>query len=277
MADVASSVLHNVGNVLNTVNVSCSVISEKVRKSRIESVSELAGLLKDNAGNLAGFFTEDATGKKLPDFIGKLAVRLSQERLAVLGELTLLRENIEHIKDIVAMQESRASKVDFHEVVSVQDVMDDALRIHSAAIAREGIRIVREYVRVPDVSLDRHKLLEILENLLTNATAAVATYAPAEKEIVIRIERKDVRALVSVKDNGIGIPPDNMTRIFAHGFSTTKSGHGLGLHSGVLAAREMGGHLTVYSKGQGHGATFTLELPLSRSSIPQEEAMLCTG
>ena len=70
-------------------------------------------------------------------------------------------------------------------------------------------------------------------------------------------------AIISVADNGIGIPAENLTRIFAHGFTTRKHGHGFGLHSSALAASEMGGALRVQSDGHGCGATFTIELPLS--------------
>ena len=69
---------------------------------------------------------------------------------------------------------------------------------------------------------------------------------------------------ISYIDNGIGIPADNLTRIFGHGFTTRKEGHGFGLHSGALAAKELGGALTVESDGPGKGATFTLEFPIQR-------------
>jgi signal transduction histidine kinase len=68
---------------------------------------------------------------------------------------------------------------------------------------------------------------------------------------------------MTVSDNGVGIASENLTRIFNHGFTTRKDGHGFGLHSGALAAREMGGALWAQSDGPGKGATFTLELPLS--------------
>jgi signal transduction histidine kinase len=66
---------------------------------------------------------------------------------------------------------------------------------------------------------------------------------------------------IVVADNGVGIPKENLTRIFNHGFTTRKEGNGFGLHSGVLAAKEMGGRLVAAGEGTGHGATFTLKLP----------------
>jgi signal transduction histidine kinase len=60
----------------------------------------------------------------------------------------------------------------------------------------------------------------------------------------------------------VGIPAENLTRIFNHGFTTRKDRHGFGLHSGALAAAQLGGSLTVRSDGLGRGAAFILELPL---------------
>ena len=74
------------------------------------------------------------------------------------------------------------------------------------------------------------------------------------------------RVKISVMDNGVGIPCENLTRIFRFGFTTRKNGHGFGLHSGALAAHELGGALRAHSDGLGQGATFTLELPLSQNS-----------
>ncbi len=263
MAEVATSVLHNIGNVLNSVNVSCSVISDNVRKSRISSVATIAELLRENAGDLAAFFATHPTGRKLPDFFGKLAARLAEERAASLGELQLLSQNIEHIKDIVAVQQSHAGNIGgVRETLPLADLVDDALRLNDGTLARHRIEVIREYSAVPPVSLEKHKVLQILVNLLRNAKHALTASGREDKRLVVRIAPSNGHLAVSVSDNGIGIAPENLTRIFAHGFTTKKDGHGFGLHSGVLAAQEMGGRLTVQSAGAGAGATFTLALPI---------------
>ncbi|MEO7319255.1 MAG: amino acid permease, partial [Chthoniobacteraceae bacterium] len=264
MAEIATSVLHNIGNVLNSVNVSCSVISDKVRKSRISSVTRTAEVLRENAGNLAAFFAHDPIGTKVPEFLGKLAGRLSEEQADVLGELQLLSENIAHIKDIVAVQQSHAKNLGgIRETLSVEGLVEDALRMSAAGLHRHRIEVVREYGEVPPVPMEKHKVLQILVNLVRNAKHAIADGGRDDKQLLVRIARNNGHVAVSVSDNGIGIAAENLTRIFAHGFTTKKDGHGFGLHSGVLAAQEMGGCLAVQSDGLGHGATFTLELPLN--------------
>ncbi|MEA3208736.1 MAG: hypothetical protein QOE70_1793 [Chthoniobacter sp.] len=264
MAEVATNVLHNVGNVLNSVNVSCTLIADKVRKSRIIHVANTAQLLRQHAGDLAAFLTTDATGQKLPDFLGKLAERLAEDQVSVLEEIRSLSTNIEHIKEIVVVQQKYANVGGVSEMVPLAGLVEDALTMHGAKLMRHGVEIFREFAEIPCVCTEKHKVLQILVNLVRNAKHALTDGGRADKRLVVRIARTAVgRVALSVSDNGIGILPENITRIFSHGFTTKKDGHGFGLHSGVLAARELGGSLTVQSDGLAKGATFTLELPFT--------------
>jgi C4-dicarboxylate-specific signal transduction histidine kinase len=138
--------------------------------------------------------------------------------------------------------------------------------MNEAALTRHHVEVVREYEDVPPVCLEKHKVLQILLNLVSNAKYAISDNGRELKQLKVRVSRDSDRVLVSLADNGVGISPENMTRIFAYGFTTKKNGHGFGLHSGVLAAKEMGGQLRAMSDGLGKGATFTLELPLAPPS-----------
>lgn len=263
MAEVATSVLHNVGNVFNSVNVSCSLITEKLRNSRIEHVPKMAEMLRKNAGHLAEFLEKDPSGQKLPDFLAKLGERLTEDQAAVLTELQSLIRNIEHIKEIVAVQQRHANISSMRETVPINTLVEDALRMNGLAESNGRFEVVREFNEVPPILLDKHKVLQILVNLIRNAKRALDDSDQSKQRMTLRIGREDEKQVaVSVTDNGIGIAPENLTRVFGHGFTTKKDGHGFGLHSGVLAAREMGGNLTVQSEGLGRGATFTLHLPL---------------
>ncbi|MEO7098751.1 MAG: PAS domain S-box protein [Luteolibacter sp.] len=265
MAEVATSVIHNVGNVLNSVNVSCSVIAEKVRRSRIASVGKTAELLRAHADGLPEFFASDPMGQKLPDFLEKLASRLNEEQASVLAEIQSLNRNIEHIKDIVSMQQSYAkvSTVAVMETVQVIDLVEDSLHINIGDLSRRDICVVRDYEKVPPVTVEKHKVLQILVNLIRNAKHSCDESGKSEKQITMRVTVDHGRIRITVIDNGSGILPEHLTRIFAHGFTTRKNGHGFGLHSAVIAAQGMGGDLTAHSDGLGKGATFTLELPVS--------------
>ena len=274
MAEVATSVLHNVGNVLNSINVTATLLEERVRKSRASDLNRLLKLLDDHTNDLGAFFTRDPRGQKVPEFLRQLTDRLAAEQALVLDELASLRKNVEHIKDIVAMQQSYAKISGMVETVKITDLVEDTLRMNAGSLVRHDVRVVREYGPVPPISTDKHKVLQILINLVRNAKYACDDSAQVDKRIVVRVSDRDDCVQISVIDNGVGIGPENLTRIFNHGFTTRKEGHGFGLHSGSLAAKELGGALLVQSDGPGKGAVFTLELPKRRlasnaSSTPQ--------
>ncbi|MBC8003076.1 MAG: PAS domain S-box protein [Opitutaceae bacterium] len=261
MAEVATNVLHNVGNVLNSVNISCAVVADRVRKSHVSSVGKTAVLLDQHSHDLAAFLTGDPTGRKLPIYLGRLAGQLDDERAEVLQELQLLAKNIDHIKDIVAMQQNYAKVSGLTETVQVSDLVEDSLRMNEDTLANHAVEVVREYTTLPPMPVEKHKLLQIMINLIRNAKDACVDAGRKSKRIVVSVTPGPDCVRIAVFDNGVGIARENLTRIFAHGFTTKVDGHGFGLHSGALAAREMGGSLTVHSNGLGTGATFTLELP----------------
>jgi len=113
------------------------------------------------------------------------------------------------------------------------------------------------------MTVEKHKVLQILLNLISNARYACTEGGQdGERWINVRVfSPSPDRVLMQVEDNGMGIPTENLSRIFQHGFTTRKTGHGFGLHSGALAANELGGNLTAHSEGPGTGAIFTLALP----------------
>lgn len=262
MAEVATNVLHNVGNVLNSVNISATLLADSTRKSRLSSLAKVVAMLDEQAGHLPAFLTTDPKGRHLPDYLKQLAGHLAAEQLNAVRELEQLQKNIEHIKDIVKLQQSYATTSGVTETVNVAELVDDAVRMVFGAQARAEFSIERNYVKVPDILVQKHKVVQILVNLIRNAKNACDDSGREKKQLRIDISKTDDAVAITLSDNGIGIPPENLTRVFNHGFTTRKDGHGFGLHSGALAARELGGALTVHSDGPGRGATFTLKLPL---------------
>lgn len=262
-AEIATNVLHNVGNVLNSVNVSAGLIGSAVRQSRLPSLSRALQLMDDHAADLGDYLTRDEKGKLLPGYLIAVATALSQDHSRVVQELERLTQSIEHIKDIVTTQQSHAGATSVIEPVRASDLAEDALRMLGSSLARDQIAVNREFEPVPVLPLDRGRILQILVNLISNARHAMAALAGGANRLTLRVELAGgSRLRISVRDEGEGIPAENLTRIFAHGFTTRKSGHGFGLHSSALAAQQMGGTLTACSDGPGRGATFTLELPI---------------
>lgn len=264
MAEVATSVLHNVGNILNSVNVSATLLSERIMKSKAAGVGRVSALLEDHAHDLGSFISQDPKGRQLPAYLKSLGEHLAREESSLLEEVASLRVNVEHIKQIVARQQDYARISGITEKAKIDELLDHALQLNAAGLTKRGVLVVRDYdSTLPEITVDKHKLLQILVNLVRNAQYACDTPGQEPKQLVLRASARNGSGIrIEVTDNGVGITSENLKRIFNHGFTTRKDGHGFGLHSGALSAREMGGSLCVHSDGPGRGATFTLELPV---------------
>jgi signal transduction histidine kinase len=271
-AEVASSVLHNVGNVLNSVNVSTSLIREHLGRLSSSNLEQAAQMIREHTDDLGRFLTTDEKGRHFPRYLSEASQYLSNEQEYLLNEINGLAQNVEHINEIVAMQQNYASIAGVHEKVAVSEVVENGITMNAGAFSRHGIKAIREYEPVECMTVDKHKLLQILVNILRNAKYACDESGVSGKQVTVRIKRVgNERVRVEIADNGVGIAPENLTRIFSHGFTTRKHGHGFGLHSAALAAQEMGGSLTVRSEGVGQGATFILELPLNPPNLAEEK------
>ncbi len=267
MAEVATGVLHNVGNVLNSLNVSAALVGTTLRQSKGESLGKIAGLLAQHRHDLGQFLTEDPKGRLVPEYLGALAGHLHEERATLLRELESLQQNIDHIKEIVSMQQAYATMVGVVEPLDPAGLVDDSLRMNTAALHRHDVTVRREFEPAPAVQVERGKVLQILINLVRNAKYAIDEHNGSDRLLTLRVARRDATTVrISVIDTGIGIPPDNLARIFSHGFTTRRDGHGFGLHSSALAAGDMGGCLTAESAGLGRGAAFHLDLPIAVSA-----------
>jgi PAS domain S-box-containing protein len=261
MAEIATNVLHNVGNVLNSVNVSAGMVAACVKRPQATRLERVVALLREHEGNLGEFVTNDPKGRNLTAYLAQLSKQFLDDQKTTIQELSSLQGNIEHIKEIVAMQQSYATASAVKEVINISELVEDSLRMNEGSLTNHQVEVIREFEKIPSTNLEKHKILQILVNLIRNAKQSCQESSRTDKKLKVRVASEEGHITISVIDNGLGILPENMTRIFSHGFTTRKDGHGFGLHSGALAAKEMGGSLTVHSDGAGQGATFTLELP----------------
>lgn len=263
MAEIATNVLHNVGNVLNSVNISADLLMRKLHASKTSGLGKVVQLMNEHQDDLGAFISQDAKGKLLPAYLAQLTDAIAIEQQSMQEELVQLTSSVDHIKDIVSTQQSYAGAPRVEEPLYIEQLLEDALRMNAGALTRHHVTVVREYERLPQVMGDKHRILLILINLISNAKQAMSDLPGHSRQLTLQVHVVDDSTLhISVKDDGEGILPENMARLFTHGFTTRKDGHGFGLHSCALAAIEMKGRLTVKSDGPGTGAVFTLELPL---------------
>ncbi|MFK7738336.1 MAG: ATP-binding protein [Pirellulaceae bacterium] len=266
MAEVAIGVLHNIGNVLNSINVSTTLMLSAWRDSKVNTVDRVALLLQQHQDDLGEFMT-DGRGKTLPELMKTLGATLQAEQELHREQLVGISKSVEHIKEVVRGQQENATAVSANEATSPVELVEEAIRFNQNTLEETGVEIRREFEEVPDVYTDRHKVLQILVNLIANAKNAIVEYRFEDRQIEVGIaEEASGSICITISDNGVGIAPENITRIFGHGFTTRKRGHGFGLHSSALAAEAVGGALTVQSDGMGCGAVFTLRLSPCESS-----------
>lgn len=274
MAEVATGILHNVGNILNSVNVSASILGERMRNSKTRGIRRIADLLKEPGSEMAQLLQAHPRGVHVLHYLDGLAAHLDAERAELIAEADGLCRNLEHIKRIVALQQTHARHAGVIEPTALQELVEHAVEIEAESLQRHGIEVARHYSDLPSLMTDRHQVLQILVNLISNAKHACLAGGSSERRISVRIEPgQDGFVQVQVIDNGVGIEAALLQRVFTHGFTTRKDGHGFGLHSGALAAMQLGGSLTAHSAGPGLGATFTLRLPTDAARGPATGAM----
>jgi signal transduction histidine kinase len=263
MAQVATGVLHNVGNVLNSVNISTNILRDTITANpNLKLLQQASELMRAQGDGLHRFLAEDPRGRLMPALLMEVIAQLVATRVDTVKELDDLAQNIEHIKQIVATQQSYAKAGGVIQNAKPAELMEEAMRMTQASAERHGVQFRSNFSAVPPMETDRHQVLQILVNFMMNAVQAVKVRPDGERQITLQLTHEAERINFTVEDNGAGISAENLQKIFQHGFTTRKDGHGFGLHSGAIAARNLGGSVKVYSPGLGLGARFTLDLPL---------------
>ena len=259
-SELATGILHNVGNVLNSVNISASLIGQRLDDLCIGDLERLADVLSQHSADLGKFLTEDPRGKHIEPFLGALVGQLQTERTSIRDEVQSLTDGIEHICELIKSQQGIAKKTSLLEFTNLAERFDEALMITQKAQGESSqLVVIKRYENLPEIEIDKHRLLEILVNLIQNARQA--TSGPSQEVLLELKQAENGMIALSVADNGCGIAKEDLVRIFSMGYTTRADGHGFGLHSCANVAKEMGGNLQVDSDGVGRGARFTLEVP----------------
>lgn len=268
MADVATDILHQVGNILNSVNVSVHSIEEKVLNSQAMNLKKVTDMISKHADDLATFLTEDYRGKHIPVYLTEASKLIVDDHADITKNLRTLIRNVKHIEQVIKAQPGYAKIGGTEVLANINEVIENAIRINNAGLKSNEINFKLDLAELPSFHMEKQSVLQILVNLISNGIYALTASKEREKTLKIRSYRhgKD-RLRIEVEDNGIGIPKENMVKIFTHGFTTRQDGQGFGLHSSAIAAKVIGGSLTVHSNGINQGATFTLELPLKLSKV----------
>ena len=262
MAEIASEVLHNVGNAVNTANCCTEVIADRLTNSRLSGLEKAASLLSEQTANAARFFSEDPRGPKLVSYLVTLSGTLQKEQAENLSELQRLQETIRHIRDAIASQQSHARKSDFRQRVDLRTLLNETLLVNEALQKQCGITVTINMPELPLLELNRSRVAQVLVNLEKNAFLSMQSVPEKNHELTVNVAILKTDLLqIEIRDTGTGFTPKIHERLFGQGFTTRKEGSGLGLHYCVNVIREMGGDITAYSDGPGTGARFLITIP----------------
>lgn len=270
LADVASTVLHNVGNVLTSVTVAANMVESVVDQSSVTLVNRMAELMNAHHGDLGTYLTEDPKGKRIPTSLEKLGSHLMEEQQTILNEMRGLVRNIRHMKQIIGSQQTMAKSTVRVESIALVDVLTHAMEMSFQPEDAKWMTIYRDYQEVPSVLIDQHQLLQILVNLLRNAKQAMQQQGQEHHELRLRVNchnNEKTSVVLTIQDSGIGIAPEHLSKMFTRGFTTKQDGNGIGLHSSIVAIQNMGGSMLVHSDGVGKGAVFTLTFPVQQEVV----------
>ena len=270
MAEVAATVLHNVGNVLNSVNVSVGLIHKTLKRTPVDHVGRIGQMVQEHTNDLSAFLVQDEKGKQIPVYLVKLAEQVNGHHAVIDKEIDSLSSNIEHIRQIITAQQIRTKSHALLEPIQLTEVVEQALAINQAALESAGIAVAREYAALPAITSDHHQVLQILVNLISNSINAMRDRPGHTPRLTVKTgyaPDNQGRVQIQVCDTGVGIARVDFNHLFTQGFTTRPGGHGLGLHGAFLAAKQLQGHLSAASEGEGQGAMFTLELPLVQTEM----------
>ncbi len=277
MAEIASGILHNVGNVLNSVKVSSQILRENIEESKINSLNKALNLIEHHSDDLDKYITKDEKGKILPTYLIQVGKALKDEQKSYLEELSNLNSGINHVEEIITVQQNYAGVSGVIETISLSKMMDDVIRMYQDRFDKYNVKIVRYYKKTPSISVEKGKLMQVFVNLLKNAQESLIIKGDEEKVITINIsEDKGKKCqIVEIIDTGIGIPKENLNRIFSYGFTTKRDSRGLGLHTSALTMAELKGKILAYSKSKGMGAKFTVIVPINKNDYIATKTPTC--
>lgn len=264
--EISASVLHNVGNVLNSLNISVDTLISTRTNTPLKSLVKLSELLSTHKDNLEHFLNKDPQGVHVLKFIDELANCWERENKQDLTDLQDITKNITLIKNIITTQQAVVKVDTLEQIVSIDELLEEVLLL-SGIYTKKEIKVVKDFGEMKPTMIDQIKLFQVLNNIISNGKDALLESNIEDKTLTIKTKLDNGHIVFEISDNGSGIDSSNLKRIFNFGFTTKKTGHGFGLHASAITINQLGGEISVDSAGPNQGATFTIRIPYRRPSI----------
>jgi signal transduction histidine kinase len=264
MAEIAIGLMHNVGNLLNSVNVSSDRIRELVQRAPLEGLGKLRALLDAHQDHLPEFFAHDPRAKLVGQYLEKIAEELRGGLRCIEGEAGELQNRVSLIRETIATLQAYAREGRDalpSQPIEIAQTIETALKLQEGNLVRQRVEIVRDLSDVPPLIARQAELVHVFMNLIKNAVEAMRSTPPEARRLTVQLRVEDGFIRVRFTDAGEGITRENAPRIFTYGFTTKPDGHGFGLHTCANHVRQMGGTIQAESEGPNRGASFVLSFP----------------
>lgn len=256
LARMASSVLHNIGNVLNSVHVSCHQMRAQFKKSKLPQLLLAQKLICDHREDLPRFFTEDKRGGMLPEYLERCGKTVEQEQVNLSKDLKEMATKVKLMKDIIEVQQASAKGASKLSQFGINDLVNEAIKVQMDYVREHEVELTLSLDSQRTVQVQGSSIIHVLINLVKNAVEAMMNQP--ERSLKIATWDEGDQVMLTISDSGIGLNQEQLSQIFVHGFTTKDYGHGFGLSYCKRMMENMGGNLAVTSEGAGKGAVFTL-------------------
>ncbi|MBU3917395.1 GHKL domain-containing protein, partial [bacterium] len=266
MAEIASEILHNVGNLLNNIKTSTQSIFNVLNNPNVYNLNKANEMLRQNMKCLPQFIEKDPNGQKLMQYYLNLEDGFILENRKIQDDVDRIRKKLLVIEDVISAQQSYTKMGLWMEKASLPDILEDVLTMQSESLTSFGVLVEKNYCEMPDLSVQKSKLIHVLINLINNAKDAMVEAKTKNKIIALKTTCDEDFVTLEISDSGIGIPEENLKKIFTHGFTTKVEGHGFGLHSSANYLAEMKGKMWATSPGVGKGSTMILQFPVNKNA-----------
>ena len=268
--EIVDTILHNIGNAINSVTSGAEMLHRELKDNPlIRRLAALASAIKAREDDWIDYIKNDPQGQQVLPFICAIAEDFNNQNNRWLQRTERIKLRAAHIADIVITQKSFGNVSIVRKDVSIYKMIDDALKLQQEMIDKRGIQIDIDCEKTPqEIRVQESQFHQMLVNLIKNSIEAIDERIQSggfneTPHIHIRTYIDGDFYCLEVIDNGIGIKPENSKMIFAAGYTTKRSGSGLGLHSSANFVIASGGQIQPLSEGIGKGMTMRVMLRLS--------------
>jgi two-component system, NtrC family, sensor kinase len=254
-SDVASGVLHNVRNAL-------SPLANQIQRGRQILAVPGGAHVAQAIAELGDPATAPDRRAKLAEYLSASMGQESELRRAASEELGNASQGLSTIEHILAHQQATAELEVAPQDLALSEIVSEALKQTSNAAAGIAISVNPSVDRAPKVRAHQPIAVHVLHNVIANAVTAVTATGNGDRRIEIAAHYPSTsgQVVLEVRDNGIGIAPEDMPELFRNGFTTKPDGKGgEGLHWCANALAKLKGRIWAESAGKGAGATFFIE------------------